>query len=115
MKARKMLVMAGMSVALWVALPGTASATHCEPGATYPADCLHGQQDPNGVSGGAVGSDAVAPFAEVRGNQVERNGHNSHNSGGLPVTGGDVVGLTVMGLAGVGIGTLLVRRSHRIA
>ena len=31
----------------------------------------------------------------------------------LPVTGGDIAGLTVMGLGAVGVGTVLVRRSRR--
>jgi LPXTG-motif cell wall-anchored protein len=31
----------------------------------------------------------------------------------LPVTGGDVAGLTVIGLGAVGVGTVLVRRSRR--
>lgn len=33
---------------------------------------------------------------------------------GLPVTGGDIAGLTVIGLAAVGSGVLLVRRSRRV-
>lgn len=33
--------------------------------------------------------------------------------GSLPITGGDVAGLTVIGLAAVGAGTVLVRRSRR--
>ncbi len=113
MKARKMLVVAGTSAALWVGLPGTASATHCPPGATYPADCVHGGQQ--GRDGGGGAGNVVAPFADVRGAQVTRGGAGAGDRGGLPVTGGDVVGLTIMGLGAVGIGTLLVRRSHRIA
>ena len=31
---------------------------------------------------------------------------------GLPVTGGDIAGLSIMGLAAIGAGTLLVRRSR---
>src|SRR5260370_42578355 len=33
----------------------------------------------------------------------------------LPVTGGDIAGLTLMGLGAVGVGTVLVRRSRRTA
>lgn len=114
MKARKMLVVAGISAALWVGVPGTAWANHCPAGATYPADvCVHpGEQ---GRDGGAGAGNVVAPFADVRGRQVTRGGDSGGGGGGLPVTGGDVVGLTIMGLGAVGIGTLLVRRSHRIA
>ena len=33
----------------------------------------------------------------------------------LPVTGGDIAGLTLMGLGAVGVGAVLVRRSRRTA
>ena len=36
-------------------------------------------------------------------------------SGSLPITGGDVAGLTAMGAAAIGIGAVLVRRSRRAA
>ncbi len=111
MKARKMLVMAGISAALWVGLPGTAWASHCPAGATYPASCVHGGQ----VGREDVSRDVVAPFSEVQGRQVVRTDSGSGRSSGLPVTGGDVVGLVVMGLGAIGIGTLLVQRSRRIA
>ncbi|HZQ29195.1 MAG TPA: hypothetical protein VFA94_15975 [Acidimicrobiales bacterium] len=32
---------------------------------------------------------------------------------GLPVTGGDIAGLTVAGLGAIGVGTVLVRRGRR--
>lgn len=35
--------------------------------------------------------------------------------GSLPVTGGDIVGLTVIGAAAMGTGIVLVRRSRRTA
>jgi LPXTG-motif cell wall-anchored protein len=35
--------------------------------------------------------------------------------GSLPVTGGDIVGLTVIGAAALGTGVVLVRRSRRTA
>lgn len=35
--------------------------------------------------------------------------------GSLPVTGGDVVGLTIIGAAAVGTGVVLVRRTRRTA
>ena len=110
MKVRKMLVMGGISAALWVGLPGTARADHCPPGATYPASCVHGGQ----VGREDVSRDVVSPVSEVQGRQISRGG-GGDSRGGLPVTGGDVLGLTVMGLGAIGIGTLLVRRSHRIA
>jgi LPXTG-motif cell wall-anchored protein len=34
-------------------------------------------------------------------------------SGGLPLTGGDVVGMTVIGAGAIAVGTVLVRRSKR--
>ncbi|MDQ1403790.1 MAG: hypothetical protein QOG03_2106 [Actinomycetota bacterium] len=42
-------------------------------------------------------------------------GSNVSRSSGLAVTGGDVAELAVIGLAAVGAGTVLVRRSRRTA
>jgi hypothetical protein len=50
------------------------------------------------------GEDLVRGSGDVAGNTESR---------GLPITGGDVAGLTALGLASVGTGTVLVRRSRR--
>ncbi len=110
MRARKILVMAGISAGLWVGLPGTALAGPCSQGATYPAKCPPPPKHKVDVIKPRphVVTKVVVSRAPAR--QVGRAAQ-----GGLPVTGGDVVGLTVMGLGAVGIGTLLVRRSRSIA
>ena len=121
MKARNRLAMAGVVVAAALAtlvgVPGTASADHCPPGTTYPADCVHGI---------TVTTSPTVP-TDVEGNQVRRADPASRVSGetaargataddeGLPLTGGDVVGLAVIGLGAVGLGALLVRRGRRTA
>lgn len=57
--------------------------------------------------------------AEVEGNNFGRGGDQGDrgavagDSRGLPITGGDVAGLTVVGFAAVGAGTVLVRRTRR--
>ena len=48
---------------------------------------------------------AAADGTKVLGEQVQ--------SGGLAFTGSDVAGMTVVGLAAIGIGVFLVRRSRR--
>ena len=49
------------------------------------------------------------PGAQVSGAGDSR----SSGAGGLPITGGDMAGLTALGLAAVGTGSVLVRRSRR--
>lgn len=65
--------------------------------------------DPNEVinTGGEPG-----PTEAVLGDVVTRP---SAGVGGLPVTGGDLVGLTVIGLGAIGAGTLLVTARRRTA
>ena len=45
--------------------------------------------------------------------QVEVPAAQQAPSGGLPLTGSDVVGMTIIGAGAVAIGTVLVRRSKR--
>ena len=76
-----------------------------------------------GVAGPAVAqTDYVGSTGEeVLGQDLSRNpgaaapASNSGTSGSLPVTGGDVLGLTVIGAAAIGTGAVLVRRSRRTA
>jgi LPXTG-motif cell wall-anchored protein len=63
----------------------------------------------------AEGGPYDLPTAEVKGTQFETRptevaGVQSTRT--LPVTGGDVAGLTVLGLAFIGVGTVLVRRGR---
>ena len=117
MKAYKKLVMAGIVAALWVAVPGTAGATHCPPDQTYP--CVHGTEVTRPP-------DTPTPPRQVQGTQGARSAavdadaadatdgtDGTGTGGGLPVTGGDVVGLTAMGLGALAVGSVLVRRSRR--
>lgn len=60
----------------------------------------------------------VGGNTEVRGNNETRPAPRADVAGagesrGLPITGGDVAGLTAIGLAAVGTGSVLVRRSRR--
>ncbi len=108
MKTRKLLVMAGIPVALWVGLPGTAWAGDdwkkaCPDGATYPAAKCPAPK---------VVKKVVTDEVVVRGVAAPRRAGTQAQGGGLPVTGGDVVGLTILGLGALGAGTLLVRRTR---
>jgi hypothetical protein len=89
MKLRKLL-MAGAIAAVVVGLPAAAMA-----------------DDYTGNNGSSVlgtqltrSAPAAAPASTTRG-------------AGLPVTGGDIAGMTAIGLAAVGTGTAMVRRSRR--
>ena len=58
----------------------------------------------------------VGGNTEVKGNNETRaqtDVAGADESRGLPITGGDVAGLTAIGLAAVGTGSVLVRRSRR--
>lgn len=60
------------------------------------------------------------PEDKVLGNELSRStpaatAPTDVAGGSLPVTGGDIVGLTVIGAAAVGTGVVLVRRSRRTA
>jgi len=67
-----------------------------------------------GVAGAA--DDYVGGDAKVKGNDTARPQVDADDDDrGLPITGGDVAGLTAIGLASVAVGTTLVRRSRRTA
>ena len=123
MKARHRVVMAGLALAVWVGTPTAAGAAHCRPG-DY--GCVHGEEtvrppdnnfgsnvtDPGGTRVGSAGSAGTAGTDGTDGTDGP-GGTGGTGSSGLPVTGGDVLGLTVMGLGALGVGTVLVRRSRR--
>ncbi|HEV7887333.1 MAG TPA: LPXTG cell wall anchor domain-containing protein [Acidimicrobiales bacterium] len=50
--------------------------------------------------------------SKVLGTQLSRR-VDPVRSAGLPVTGGDIAGMTIVGLAAIGTGTVLVRRSRK--
>lgn len=118
MKARRRLAMAGVIVAaaltMTLGVAGTASAGHCPPGATYPADCVHGiDVTPTTVATDVQGTEVVQSNGGTGNTGANRS--SASTAGRLPVTGGDVVGLAVMGLGAVAVGFFLVRRSRRPA
>jgi len=68
----------------------------------------------------AVAQDAgtyVGGDTTVRGNDLNRTPRVDADTEGssLPVTGGDIAGLVAIGVAAVGTGTVMVRRSRRSA
>ncbi len=76
------------------------------------------QQATTAVARAQVGYTGPAP--EVQGFQLQREPRGLARSevpgkpgGGLPVTGGDLAGLTVIGVGAVGAGSLLLRRTRR--
>lgn len=84
----------GMAIAITLAIPGVAAAE----------DYVN-QEQPKVLGEGQARTDAEpAPAAASAGDT---------RGGSLPITGGDVAGLTAIGVAAVGVGTALVRRSRR--
>jgi LPXTG-motif cell wall-anchored protein len=80
------------------------------------------------IVAGVVGLSTASAMAEdyvgnnnngsgVLGNDLSRStgAAPATRGSGLPVTGGDIAGLTIVGLGAVGAGTVLVRRSRRQA
>jgi hypothetical protein len=61
---------------------------------------------------GTTGGDVLGT-TQSRGNTGQVAGTTQSRGAGLPVTGGDIAGMTIVGLAAVGTGTVLVRRSRR--
>lgn len=104
-KWRRRLVVAG-SAALGFVAPGAA-------GAQTATDYV-GSRPPQ-VAGVEITRSAPDPIRpEVKGMTTGRSvGAGGDGSDqGLPVTGGDVTGLLVLGLSAIGTGTFVVRRSR---
>jgi LPXTG-motif cell wall-anchored protein len=93
-KAKRAAALAGITVALLVPA-GAAHAEEC----LYPANCQVKTEVDEQVRADAVTSQPAA----------------AASGGTLPVTGGDAVGLAVIGAGAVAVGALLVRRSRRSA
>jgi LPXTG-motif cell wall-anchored protein len=94
MKARKLLMAGAVAVAV-VGMPAVAMA-----------DDYVGGNDGSQVLGTQLArSTPAAPVAAAPA--------TTSRGAGLPVTGGDLAGLTAAGLASIGAGTVLVRRSRR--
>lgn len=81
-------------------LPMTAAHAECEK--PY---CTPNVPSGGGEDGGVLPSEAEKPAA------VTPTSSTSAPSGELPFTGGDVVGLTIIGAGALGLGTIMVRRS----
>lgn len=66
-------------------------------------------REPVAVQGVELARPASAPAPVVLSQEADPDDDR------IPITGGDVVGLTVMGLASVAVGTALTRRARRHA
>ena len=106
MRARRTILTAAFGASVVIAAVGGAAGTaHAEKATVVNPDYVGAATVVQGetVSQPAVlGETVTAPQEQARG-------------GELPVTGGDVAGLTAAGLAMVGAGAVLVRRSRRRA
>lgn len=89
MNARSRILAAGLAVGAIVGMPAAALAVDDYVGTTPPE----------------VEGNSFTRQPEVQGVTVARDP-------GLPITGGDIVGMTVVGLGAIGVGTVLVRRGR---
>lgn len=100
MRTIRLLIMTAAALALVGGLgAGTASAQD------YPL--------PSPPPPGKVLPDTLAPPAEVE--PLAQQAPVRSNVGGLPVTGGDVVGLTLIGAGALGAGVVLVRARRSVS
>ncbi len=94
---------AGAMLVGWLGIPGPAWGQPCPNPDPY-----------TGVCAGAVGRDPLSQQPSVAQSEASTETETeSESSDTLPVTGGDLVGLTVIGLGAVGVGSVFVRRSRR--
>ena len=100
----KKLATAGVALVAWLAIPVAAGAQQVDP---YTR-----------VKGNEVGRQQLQQDPKVLGSEVSSGSESdsesdSSSSDTLPVTGGDLLGLTAIGLGAVGVGSVFVRRSRR--
>ena len=102
----KKLATAGVALVAWLAIPVAAGAQQVDP---YTK-----------VQGNEVGRQQLQQDPKVLGSEVSSGSESdsesesdSSSSDTLPVTGGDLLGLTAIGLGAVGVGSVFVRRSRR--
>ena len=102
MRSKKLLTVAALALGATLGGGGTAWASHTA------------SHYPGGVGGTSTvrgGGDPGDPGAAATTRRTE--GRTEGTRTGLPLTGGDVVGLTLIGMGAIGAGTVLVRRSLR--
>ncbi|MGD9797549.1 MAG: LPXTG cell wall anchor domain-containing protein [Acidimicrobiia bacterium] len=93
-KAKRAAALIGITMAFALPAGAAAAAESC----TYPATCEPTGQPQTEVKAGSQSTTRAEPAAA---------------SATLPVTGGDVVGMTVLGAGALAVGTILVRRSRK--
>lgn len=103
---------AAIALLLFALVPAvTAGAQDC---ATDPYCVDSGDVDSGGsdAGGGAeVDNGGGAPASSGRPAAAESDAPASAPSGGLPITGSDVIGMAVVGAVAIALGAVLVRRS----
>ena len=104
---RKLAAIGVLAVGLTLPLGSVASAQQCT------ADEDYCNPDTPEVDAGAevLPEEVVAPTGAPA--QAEVPVAEEAPSGNLPLTGGDVLGMTVIGAGAIAVGTVLVRRSKR--
>ena len=107
-------MMAAAAVSLWAGVPAAAWAGHGGPlhcPEPDPYNCVQSSseslnRDPARSSSSSVESEAVESTSVS-----DSTDDSTENR--LPVTGGDLLGLSAMGLGAIGAGAFFVRRSRR--
>ena len=120
--------LAGLGVLLFVSLvPISAAHADCAPycgpngpstpigpndsGAVLPSEA---EQTPPTTVAEVAPAESEQPAAPAVAETPAPAAVESAPTGSLPFTGGDIAGITVIGIGAVGIGTLMVRRSRTV-
>jgi len=107
----KKLATAGVALVAWLAIPIAAGAQQVDPYTRVLGNEVGPQQlqqDPK-----VLGTEVSSSESESESESESQSQSESSSSDTLPVTGGDLLGLTAIGLGAVGVGSVFVRRSRR--
>ncbi|MDP8992945.1 MAG: hypothetical protein M3N31_07855 [Actinomycetota bacterium] len=102
MRSKKLLTVAALALGATLGGGGTAWASH---------EASHYPGEVGGTGRVRNGGGLVDPGSAATPSRTE--GRTEGTGTGLPLTGGDVVGLTLIGMGAIGAGSVLVRRSLR--
>jgi hypothetical protein len=92
-----------------------ASVDYCSPGTPSGGGVLpsESEQGGGGSAGGPATAEQTPSGVPVGAPAAAETTPAAAPSGSLPFTGGDVVGMTIIGAGALGLGTVLVRRTKK--
>lgn len=113
MRIKMAMLLASLGVGVGLLLPSAARADTATCYPSCPTPVIHvtpGGSPPASTPATRTATPTATPTASV---SATATAEPPASDGGLPFTGADIAGLSVVGVAALGAGTLLVRRSRR--